>query len=70
MLDKKIKLSNGYEIPSIGFGTWQSPDGDVAFSANMTALECGYRHKQHRYHPRRGALLSKDTQDIYPSPEL
>jgi len=44
MLDKKIKLSNGYKIPSIGFGTWQSPDGDVAFSANMTALECGYRH--------------------------
>ena len=24
------KLSNGVEIPCIGFGTWQTPDGDVA----------------------------------------
>ena len=44
MLDKMVKLSNGYEIPSIGFGTWQAPDGEVAFSANMAALKCGYRH--------------------------
>ena len=44
MLEKKVKLSNGYEIPSIGFGTWQAPDGEVAFLANMAALKCGYRH--------------------------
>ena len=44
MLDKMVKLSNGYEIPSIGFGTWQAPDGEVAFLANMAALKCGYRH--------------------------
>ena len=44
MLDKKIRLSNGYEIPSIGFGTWQAPDGEVAYNAIKTALECGYRH--------------------------
>jgi len=44
MLDNKLKLSNGYEIPSVGFGTWQAPDGDVAYSSVMHALKCGYRH--------------------------
>jgi len=23
------KLNNGIEIPSIGFGTWQTPDGKM-----------------------------------------
>ena len=27
MLNKTVKLANGYEIPSVGFGTWQTPDG-------------------------------------------
>lgn len=30
MLNKTVKLANGYEIPSIGFGTWQTPDGCTA----------------------------------------
>ncbi len=37
-------LSNGVEIPCIGFGTWQTPNGDVAVSAVLSALEAGYRH--------------------------
>ncbi len=37
-------LSNGVEIPIIGFGTWQTPDGEVAVSSVLTALEAGYRH--------------------------
>jgi diketogulonate reductase-like aldo/keto reductase len=37
-------LSNGVEIPCIGFGTWQTPDGDVAVSSVLSALEAGYRH--------------------------
>ncbi|HEY4399378.1 MAG TPA: aldo/keto reductase [Lactobacillaceae bacterium] len=37
-------LSNGVKIPVIGFGTWQSPDGDVAYQAVKWALEAGYRH--------------------------
>ncbi len=37
-------LSNGVKIPCVGFGTWQSPDGDVAANAVRTALEVGYRH--------------------------
>ncbi|MDR0653003.1 MAG: aldo/keto reductase [Synergistaceae bacterium] len=38
------KLSNGTEIPCIGFGTWQTPDGEVAVSAVLNAIEAGYRH--------------------------
>ena len=38
------KLYNGVEIPCIGFGTWQTPDGDVAVSSVRCALEAGYRH--------------------------
>lgn len=37
-------LSNGVHIPIIGFGTWQTPDGEVAVSSVLTALEAGYRH--------------------------
>jgi diketogulonate reductase-like aldo/keto reductase len=38
------KLSNGVEIPCIGFGTWQTPNGDVAVSSVLSAIESGYRH--------------------------
>ena len=37
-------LTNGVEIPIIGFGTWQTPDGDVAENAVLTAIGAGYRH--------------------------
>lgn len=38
------ELSNGLNIPKIGFGTWQTPDGDVAESSVTHALKAGYRH--------------------------
>lgn len=37
-------LSNGVKIPCVGFGTWQTPDGEVAVNAVKTALRLGYRH--------------------------
>ncbi|TDS56546.1 aldo/keto reductase [Myroides indicus] len=37
-------LNNGVLIPEIGFGTWQTPDGDTAIEAVKTALQAGYRH--------------------------
>ncbi|QKZ13722.1 aldo/keto reductase [Spirosoma sp. KUDC1026] len=37
-------LSNGVTIPQIGFGTWQTPDGDTAIRSVQVALEAGYRH--------------------------
>lgn len=40
----KTQLNNGIFIPSVGFGTWQTPDGETAVSAVKAALEAGYRH--------------------------
>ena len=37
-------LSNGVKIPCVGYGTWQTPAGDVARDSVVEALQCGYRH--------------------------
>ena len=37
-------LSNGVKIPCVGYGTWQTPAGDVARDSVVAALQCGYRH--------------------------
>ncbi len=39
-----MKLSNGVTIPSVGFGTWLTPEGEVCVNSVKTALDCGYRH--------------------------
>ncbi len=39
-----MKLSNGYTIPSIGYGTWQSPDSEITVNGVKTAISCGYHH--------------------------
>ncbi len=38
-----IELNDGYRIPQVGLGVWQTPN-DVAVEAVRTALEAGYRH--------------------------
>ncbi|MDR2118177.1 MAG: aldo/keto reductase [Tannerellaceae bacterium] len=43
-LTDTFKTANGVEIPCIGFGTWQTPDGQVAADAVNYALKAGYRH--------------------------
>lgn len=37
-------LSNGVKIPCIGYGTWQTPDGNVTRDCVRMALDAGYRH--------------------------
>src|SRR4051812_25035839 len=44
VLTDTFTLANGVEIPKIGFGTWQIPNGVVAYDAVSAALEAGYRH--------------------------
>lgn len=39
-----FRLNNGYEIPCVGFGTWQTPDGETAEMAVSEAIKVGYRH--------------------------
>lgn len=41
---KTVKLNNGVEMPVIGFGTWQTPSGEVAEMSVYNALIAGYRH--------------------------
>ena len=42
---KKIfTLSNGVEMPGIGFGTWKAKDGETAYDSIIEALKAGYRH--------------------------
>ena len=44
-LTDTFTLSNGVKIPCLGYGTWQTPDGDVARDCVQFALaEAGYRH--------------------------
>ena len=43
-LNTKRKLLNGYEIPILGYGTWRTPDGEVAVNSVAEALRVGYRH--------------------------
>lgn len=37
-------LLNGVKIPCLGFGTWQTPDGETAVRSVRCALEAGYTH--------------------------
>lgn len=37
-------LNNGVKIPVVGFGTWQTPSGKVAYDSVKIALASGYRH--------------------------
>ncbi|MEI8412772.1 MULTISPECIES: aldo/keto reductase [unclassified Kribbella] len=45
MADAQVtrKLFNGAEIPVVGLGVWQVPDGPECERAVAAALECGYR---------------------------
>ena len=38
------KLSNGVTVPCMGFGMWQTPDGDVGVNAVKSAIKAGYTH--------------------------
>ncbi len=43
-LTDSFTLENGYSIPCLGYGTWQTPDGQTAVTSLKKALETGYRH--------------------------
>ncbi len=41
---KDYVLANHVSIPCIGFGTWKSPNGEVAKNAVVDAIKSGYTH--------------------------
>jgi diketogulonate reductase-like aldo/keto reductase len=43
-LNDRFILSNGVEVPCIGYGTWQIPNGEAGVNAILEALKVGYRH--------------------------
>ena len=43
-LTDTFTLANGVKIPCIGYGTWQTPDGETAVKAVKAAIDAGYRH--------------------------
>lgn len=43
-LTDSYEMENGVKIPCVGYGTWQTPDGETAIQSVKTAIECGYRH--------------------------
>lgn len=43
-LQDMYTLANDVQIPCIGFGTWQTPDGETAINSVKAALKAGYRH--------------------------
>ncbi|CAN5124420.1 hypothetical protein BH11MYX1_BH11MYX1_49650 [soil metagenome] len=57
----KIALATGAEIPQIGLGVWQSPQGAGTRDAVAAALELGYRHvdtaRVYRNEPDVGAAI-------------
>jgi diketogulonate reductase-like aldo/keto reductase len=43
-IDSTIKLNNGAQMPILGFGVYQIPDGLPVIEAVTSALKTGYRH--------------------------
>ena len=43
-MKKYFNLNNQTSIPSIGFGTWQTPDGETSIEAVKCAINSGYKH--------------------------
>ena len=43
-LTECFTLSNGVRIPCLGYGTWQTPTGEIARDSVKAALDAGYRH--------------------------
>jgi diketogulonate reductase-like aldo/keto reductase len=44
IIQETYRLHNGVEIPKVGFGTWQIPNGPQTFDSVTAALQAGYRH--------------------------
>jgi diketogulonate reductase-like aldo/keto reductase len=43
-IDTRKRLADGNEIPVLGLGVWQTPNGPECVNAVRWALELGYRH--------------------------
>lgn len=42
-MNKYFTMADGRQIPAVGYGTWQTPDGETAAQVVCKAIESGYR---------------------------
>ena len=43
-IQKAVRLANGAEMPTIGYGTWQVENSSAGADAVAEAIKAGYRH--------------------------
>ncbi len=43
-IESQVKLNNDTQMPLLGFGTYQIPDGETTYNSVLHALKVGYRH--------------------------
>ena len=43
-VQKAVRLANGIEMPTIGYGTWQVGNSPAGANAVAEAIRAGYRH--------------------------
>lgn len=60
---KQYTLANGIQIPSIGLGTWQTPDDQTGYQAVLSALQLGYRHIDTAQGYRNEDIVGKAVRD-------
>lgn len=65
MLKETFELYNGVTIPKVGFGTWQVPNGDIAYQAVRDALEVGYIHIDTAYVYENEISVGQAIQDAH-----
>ncbi len=77
MIKTDYLLNDHTYIPSIGFGTWQIPDGDQAYASTLAALKAGYRHIDTAYVYRNEQSVGQaikdsgiDRRDLYITTKL
>src|ERR1700744_2053486 len=58
-----VKLADGNQLPLLGLGVWQVPDGATCENAVRTALELGYRHIDTAQAYRNEASVGKALRD-------
>jgi diketogulonate reductase-like aldo/keto reductase len=62
-MKKNFEFYNGVKIPSIGFGTWQIPEGRQTYSSVLYALKAGYRHIDTAYAYGNESSVGKAVRD-------
>lgn len=77
MIKTDFLLNDNTYIPSIGFGTWQIPDGADAYESTLIALKAGYRHIDTAYVYRNEKSVGRaikdsgiDRKDLYITTKL